>query len=498
MADKKPETDRTVSTVPALGRAAPGSGAPARCDVAVVGAGVVGAAVARRFQLDGASVVVLEAAREVLDGASKGNSGILHTGFDAPVGSLEARCVAEGREEYLAIRESLGLPLLQTGALVLAWDDEQAGRLPELLAQAHANGVADAGIVSAAQARSLEGGLAPDVCGALRVPGEAVIDPWSAAHAYLLQALLNGAQLWRGAPLTAAEHGGDGWLLHTAVGQLRARTVVLCAGLHGDTVERLFWPEAAFNIRPRKGQFVVYDAPAARLARHILLPVPTAVTKGIVICRTAWGKLLVGPTAEEQESRIEAATDAETLRALMQRGQRILPGLSGQRVIASYAGLRPATEHKDYCLRLDAARGLLSIGGIRSTGLSAALGLARHAARLLTGEAEPLATVTTPRMPWLAEDPDAPGDTARDWARPGHGGIICHCEGVTRRELLAAMEGPLAASSFAGLKRRTRVTMGRCQGFNCLADVVALSAGRFDVPPGSAMPSVGGASHDPR
>ena len=136
MVERMTPNDRSVSIGPEPGRVTPRSGAPAGCDVAVVGAGVVGAAVARRFQLDGASVVVLEAAREVLDGASKGNSGILHTGFDAPVGSVEARCVVEGREEYLAIRDALGLPLLRTGALVLAWDDEQAGRLPELLAQA--------------------------------------------------------------------------------------------------------------------------------------------------------------------------------------------------------------------------------------------------------------------------------------------------------------------------------------------------------------------------
>lgn len=460
-----------------------------RYDVAVVGAGVVGAAVARRFQLDGAKVVVIEAAAEVLDGASKGNSGILHTGFDAPVGSLEARCVAAGREEYLAIHESLGLPLLRTGALVLAWDDEQAARLPDLLAQAQANGIGDAALLSAAEVRTLEPALAPGVRGALRVPGEAIIDPWSTAHAYLLQALSNGATLLRSAPLTAAQWTGDGWVLDTGAGALRTARVVLCAGLHGDTVERLFWPEASFCIRPRKGQFVVYDTPAARLARHILLPVPTAVTKGIVVCRTAWGKLLVGPTAEEQDSRTEAATDPATLRALMARGEQILPGLAGQRVVAAYAGLRPATEQKDYRIRLDAPRGLLSIGGIRSTGLSAALGIAQHAAALLETAAAPATRpVATPRVPWLAEDPDDAGIRRRDWAQPGHGGIVCHCELVTRRELLAALEGPLAATTLAGLKRRTRVTMGRCQGFNCLAEVAALTRGRLD-------PAIGDGPH---
>ncbi len=494
--DMQQVNDQSVAASANAGHASPQAGAPTRAgiptsgrfDVAVVGAGVVGAAVARRFQLNGARVVVIEAATEVLDGASKGNSGILHTGFDAPVGSLEARCVIAGREEYLAIHESLGLPLLRTGALVLAWDDEQAGRLPELLAQAHANGVTDSALLSTAEVRALEPSLGAGVRGALRVPGEAIIDPWSAAHAYLLQALANGATLRRSAPLTAARRNGDEWELDTGAGPVRAGRVVLCAGLQGDTVERLFWPDASFTIRPRKGQFVVYDTPAAHLARHILLPVPTAVTKGIVICRTAWGKLLVGPTAEEQDSRTEAATDPATLRALMTRGEQILPGLAGQRVVAAYAGLRPATEQKEYRIRLDAERGLLSIGGIRSTGLSAALGLAQHAAALLN-PAEPAATraVTTPRMPWLAEDPDDPGALRRDWAQPEHGGIVCHCELVTRREVLAALEGPLAATTLAGLKRRTRVTMGRCQGFNCLAELATLTRGRLDPPVGEAL-----------
>jgi len=449
-------------------------------DVAVIGAGVVGAAVARRLQLDGCAVLVLEAAAEVLDGASKGNSGILHTGFDAPPGTLEARCVAEGRAEFLAIHEQLGLPLLETGAMVLAWNEAEEAALPRLLQQAHANAVTDAVILSAAEIRRLEPGLGPGLRAGIRVPGEHVIDPWSTAHAYLLQALLNGAELRRKANLHAAAFDGSLWRLQTTAGSFGAAAVVACAGLFGDRVEAMLFGDAHFTIRPRKGQFVVYDKPAASLARHILLPVPSATTKGIVVCRTAWGNLLVGPTAEEQESRTEAATDRATLEALIEKGRAILPGLADEEVTASYAGLRPATEAKEYRLRSDPARRLVSVGGIRSTGLSAALGLARHVAALLERRpATPPAEPETPRLPWLAEGVAGKG---RDWTRPGHGGIVCHCELVTRREGEAALDGPLAATTLAGLKRRTRVTMGRCQGFNCLPELARLTAGRLDPP----------------
>ena len=101
-----------------------------RFDIAIVGAGVVGCAIARRLTLDGAKVIVFEKALDVLDGASKGNSAILHTGFDAPIGSLEQICVARGYAEYLEIANSLTLPILKSGAMVLAWNDEQAERLP--------------------------------------------------------------------------------------------------------------------------------------------------------------------------------------------------------------------------------------------------------------------------------------------------------------------------------------------------------------------------------
>ena len=467
-------------------------------DLAVIGAGVVGAAVARRFQLDGARVVVLEAAAEVLEGASKGNSGILHTGFDAPMGSLEASCIAAGRAEYLAIHAALGLPLVETSALVLAWNEAEAAVLPTLLAQAHGNGVADAALLEPAEVYALEPGLGPGITGGMVVPGEHVIDPWSAAHAYLLQALLNGAELRLAAALTGARFDGAGWRLDTRAGAVSAGAVVACAGLEGDRVEALLFGQSSFTIRPRKGQFIVYDKPAASLARHILLPVPSATTKGVVVCRTAWGNLLVGPTAEEQDSRSEAATDRATLELLQRRGRQILPGLAGEEVTASYAGLRPATERKDYRLRVDAARRVVSVGGIRSTGLSAALGLARHVAELARDfgmATAPLAETVVPRLPWLAEtEPPAPG-RGRDWTRPGHGGIVCHCELVTRREIEAALAGPLAARTLAGLKRRTRVTMGRCQGFNCLAELARITHGRL-APPIAVPFAPGGTAGD--
>ena len=448
---------------------------PGSYDVAVIGAGVVGCALARAFTLAGARVVVLEKAADVLDGASKGNSAILHTGFDAPEGSLELACIREGYALYHDIRERLGLPLVRAGAMVLAWSEEEVAGLPALMAQAETNGITDLEALSGAGARGLEPALSEGVRAGFRVPGEHLIDPWSAAHGYLAQALANGAVLMRQAEVLAGRHSAGHWHLATTAGAVTADLVINAAGLWGDEVDRRVIGESWFTIKPRKGQFVVYDKTAAALAGHILLPVPTKITKGIVVCRTAFGNLLVGPTAEEQDGREHATVERETLQALMRRGCEILPALADHEVTAVYAGLRPATEEKHYRIRDDLAPGYICVGGIRSTGLSAALGIAAHVVRL-AGRDGTLADPIWPEMPNLSVDGE------RDWQRPGHGGIVCHCELVTRREIEAALTGPMAAGSLAGLKRRTRVTMGRCQGFYCSAELARITEGRLTQP----------------
>jgi glycerol-3-phosphate dehydrogenase len=448
-------------------------------DAIVVGGGVVGCAVARRLALDGARIALLEKAADLLDGASKGNSAILHTGFDAPPGSLEAACIAEGYREYMEIHDRLGLPVLRTGALVIAWTEEQEAALPALMAQARENGVADVEALSRADTLACEPGLSPRLRASFRVPREYVIDAWSAPLAYALQAVAHGAEVRRNCEVTGGAFDGTLWRLETTQGPVAGRMVVNAAGLWGDVVDERLLGVRDFTIRPRKGQFIVYDKSAARLAGHILLPVPTAVTKGVVVCRTAWGNLLVGPTAEEQEDRTRAALDRPALEALRTRAEEIIPALAGEEITAVYAGLRPATEVKDYRIRAHAGGSYVTVGGIRSTGLSAALGIASHVARLAAGAGHAWtapAEIVWPRVSNISVA--AP----RDWEAPGHGGIVCHCELVTRREIEAALAGPLAARSLAGLKRRTRVTMGRCQGFHCLGPLSRMTEGAFDLP----------------
>lgn len=470
MKNKKHTLEETDNTFPEH------SSLIATADVAIIGGGVVGCAVARRMALEGAKVVLVEKAPDILEGASKGNSAILHTGFDAPVDSLEQRCVYNGYHEYLEIRKSLNLPVLKTGALLAAWSEEEESRFENILEKAQKNDVNNLRRLSRYEVLAAEPNLGKNLRSAISVPGEFVIDPWSAPLAYLKQAVENGGQAIFNAAVTGGEFSDGNWTLHTRKGTVKARYVINCAGLYGDHVDRDVRGESYFEIKPRKGQFVVFDKAASTLLKTILLPVPTERTKGIVLFPTIFGNIVVGPTAEEQESRDDASVDEAVLNSLVRQAIEMLPALGNMPVAATYAGIRPATEKKHYRVRQISEKNWITLGGIRSTGLTGALGIARHVFKLLsdTGAAfTPLENPAIPTVPNLAEH------LPRDYSIPGYGEIVCHCEMVTQREILSSMEGVVPAGNLGGLKRRTRATMGRCQGFYCSDRLAELTSGRL-------------------
>jgi len=445
-------------------------------DVIIVGTGIVGCAMARQFTLEGASVLAIEKGTDILDGASKANSAILHTGFDSPPDSVEHDCIVAGYDEYLNIRAKLKLPLLETGALVTAWNHDEENLLTGILEKAHINGVSDAKLISAQKTLSIEPQLSSTVKAAIHVPREFVIDPWTAPFVYMLQALENGAQILCDAEVLGGEFDGDEWVINTGQGNVKAKAVINCAGLYGDQLDEKLIGKSSFEIRPRKGQFLVYDKAASQLIDSIILPVPNEITKGVVVCRTAFGNVLVGPTAEEQESRDDASVTEDELQALKTKGEEIVPALADMPITATYAGIRPATQFKDYCIEAFQDKQYISVGGIRSTGLSSALGIAHHVFKQYQsfGEAHtPISSIKYPEVTPIAQD------EKRDWEKEGNEGIVCHCEWVTQREIKAALSGAMPAKSLEGLKRRTRVTMGRCQGFYCSAKLSELTQGCF-------------------
>lgn len=448
-------------------------------DVVVIGGGVVGCAVFRRFTLMGARVLLLEKGGDILSGASKANSAILHTGFDAPTGSLELQCMQEGYREYMAIHDKMNLPILKTTAIVVAWNQEQLDALPGIVAQAHNNGVTDVVQISSEDVYLREPNLAAGALGGVYVPGEFVIDPWSSPLAYVTQAVMHGGRYQFNCQVLNAQPEPGGWALTTSKGIVHTRLVINCAGNHGDLIDGM-WRTPDFEIHPRKGQFLVYDKASASQISAIILPVPTATTKGVLLCKTIFGNMILGPTAEEQQDRNRAEVDETIMRGLIEKGSQMLPTLTDYPVTATYAGLRPATEKKEYRIFFYPQDNWITVGGIRSTGLTAALGIASYVEEMFRENFAALFPLTPPAqlqwpiMPMLSEY------GTRDYACKGNEGVVCHCELVTRRELEATFHSAVPPECIGGLRRRTRVMMGRCNGFFCSNNVADIISDRFE------------------
>ncbi|MEU3610277.1 FAD-dependent oxidoreductase [Streptomyces sp. NPDC035033] len=438
----------------------------------MVGAGVVGCAIARALARYRLRVALVDAADDVGEGTSKANTAILHTGFDAVPGTLEAGLVRAGHRLLTGYAAETGIPVEPVGALLVAWDEEQRAALPGLAAKAARNGHHATRLVDAAELRRREPHLGPGALGALAVPGESVICPWTTTLAYAAQAVLSGVHLLLGRRVTGVVTApGAPHRLTTTRGPLAARFLVNACGLYADRFDALLGVRD-FTVTPRRGQLLVYDRFARGLVRHILLPVPGPLGKGVLVAPTVHGNVLLGPTAEDLDDRTATGTTAEGLAGLRERGARIVPALAEEEVTAAYAGLRAATGREDYRCAARPELRYVTVGGIRSTGLSASLALAEHVLGLLaecglrTGPERPLAPV---RMPH-------PGGTAPRPRREdaGSGTVVCHCEGVTRGEVRAALASVVPPAGLDGLRRRTRAGAGRCQGGHCRPALRAL------------------------
>jgi glycerol-3-phosphate dehydrogenase len=454
-------------------------------DVAIVGAGDVGAAIARELSRFELRLVLIEAGRDVGAGTSKANTAILHTGYDAKPGTLEARLVARGHDLLGAYADEVGIPLERTGALLVAWNQEQLERFPAITDGARRNGYERVRDVVRDELYRLEPHLGAGALGALEIPDEHIVCPFTPPLAFATQAVLAGTDLRRGERVTGLERMADeGWRLRTSRGPLTARWVVNAAGLHSDEVHRMAGGEG-FTVTPRRGELIVFDKLARPLVRHVLLPVPTGTTKGVLIAPTVFGNVMLGPTAVDVERKDETSSTAEGIAQLRSAGRRIVPELLDHEVTAVYVGLRAATEHGDYQIGVDGERRYGWAGGIRSTGLTAALAIAEHLRDQLDAAGIELRErpdgLPPVRMPYIGEAGRRPHqDPERIAADPEYGRIVCFCERVSRGEIRDAARSPIPPVDLDGLRRRTRALMGRCQGFFCGAHVPAVLAEHRD------------------
>jgi glycerol-3-phosphate dehydrogenase len=367
--------------------------ANADAPVAVVGGGVVGVAVAFALAGRGVAAIVLEAQDELALGASGTNSGILHMGFDSSPAELETRLIVRAAALREAVLAGLGVPVLRCGALVRPRDEGDVAKVAALAATARANDVTVA--------------LRDD--GVLEVPGEAVTDPVAYTLALAAAAVGGGADVRTGARVEAIRRAGGRLVLTTAGGdEVVADMAVNCAGLHADGVARLVGDDS-FEVFPRKGEFFVFDPPDGRPLERILLPVPTKRTKGVLVFPTVDGRIVAGPTAHDQVDKADWSVRDEARDEVLPKARAMLPALEGAAPVAAYAGLRPAGRDVNYLIGPSpACPQLINVAAIRSTGLTASLGIGEHVVELLgrrgvaLGPQRPLAaqSVVAVQEPW--------------------------------------------------------------------------------------------------
>lgn len=447
-------------------------------DITIIGAGAVGCAIARELSRYDLKIALVESNSDVGMGTSKASTAIWHTGYDAKPGSLEAKLL---RRSYALMKNYLpeaNIAHEVLGGLLIAWNQEQFDTLPKLLKQAHDNGETDVRIISAEEIHQREPHINKGALGGLYVPGEGILCTFSVPLAMAYQAVENGVELFLNFQVSGLDTSREGYtgLLDQQGDKIYSRYIINAAGLFSDEINTLFG-KTSFKVTPRRGQLIVYDKMARPLVNHVLLPVPTSITKGVLISPTVYGNILLGPTAEDLPDKSATETTADGLNFLLEKGKQILPQLLDEEVTATYSGLRAATEHSDYQIEMDASLRYLCLGGIRSTGISGAMGIAEYGVELLRDEGLELTQkpeFKTVKLPTIGQAFTRPHQDAEMVAtNPAYAEMVCHCERVSRGELIDAMNAPIPANSVDALRRRTRASQGRCQGFNCHAALVS-------------------------
>ncbi len=461
-------------------------------DVAILGAGVVGTAIAYLLSQYKLRVVLIDKRHAVGEGTSKGNSAIIHTGFDAVPGSLESDLLNRASRQWPEYALKLQVPLDCTSAILVALDEEQEALLPKLLKKAHENGVEDVTMLSASQVREMEPNISSSVRGGLHVERESIVDPFAPFIACAEIAVVNGTTLLLGFEVGKIEAEGETKIISSSDGhRIRSRWLINAAGLGSMKIAQTHGGKA-FDLNPRRGQFFVFDKLSRRLVGRIVLPVPTPQTKGILVCPTIFGNLLVGPTAEDLAPDAIESTDTtpDGLKLVYEGMLRLCPALKDEPVTTTYAGLRCNCAQGSYQLTCnDGMPGVLTITGVRSTGLTASPTLAELAIERMHKECGlPLerdlnaidSRPVSAHPGWHSPRPQEDEKAMR--AFPDYARMICHCELISRQEILNAISSPLQPRTMDALRRQTRSATGRCQGFNCWGQIAALLSERTAIP----------------
>lgn len=455
-------------------------------DAAIIGAGIVGAALAYQLSRYQLNILWLEKENDVALGATRANSAICHAGYDPPVGSDMARLNVAGNALMEPLCREVGAYFRRCGSLVLGFGEEDQAHLNMLYERGLANGVPGMKLLGRDEVLAMEPAVNPEVSGALYAPTAGIILPWDLALRLSEAAVREGVSLRLRQEVKGLRFEDGAWTIEAAE-TFRARFVVNAAGLGAEAIHNLVF-EPCFTLRPTRGEYFLLDKAAAPKVSHVLFQTPGPLGKGVLVTPTIHGNTLIGPNAERVDGN-DTATTAAGLAEVSRKAARSVPGLKFSENIRHFAGVRANREIDEFYIAYREP-GFLDLAAIKSPGLTAAPAIAVEAVETLEKaglllEPKPSFDGTVKRLHFAELSPDEKEALCRE--KPSFGRVICRCQTITEGEILEAIHSPIPPCSLDGVKRRTGAGLGRCQGGFCGPRVLEILRRELGIPPEAVL-----------
>ena len=446
-------------------------------DVVIIGAGVIGGAVARELSKYKLDICIVEKCADVAMGATRANSAIVHAGFDAKEGTLKAKLNVMGSEMMEAYAKELGVKYKRNGSLVVGFSEEDRETLEELRVRGEKNGVRELRVISREEILKIEPSVGEGVTCALLAPTGAIICPYELCMATVGNAMDNGAELKLNFEVKSIEKIDGGYRVSSENDSIEAKYVINCAGVYSDEIAAMTGDES-FDVIPRRGEYMLLDKECGSLVSHTIFRCPSKMGKGILVSPTVDGNLLLGPTAENIDDKEDKATTAAGLAKVRMQAAEQVAGINFGKIITSFTGLRSVGSTGDFII--NEKDGFINCAGIESPGLSSAPAIGVYVRELLEAAGavlEPDESFVGTRRPmhYFKECTDEEKN-AIIAENPAYAHIICRCEMTSEGEIVEAIHTNPKPRDLDAVKRRTRSGMGRCQGGFCSPYVVEILA----------------------
>ena len=455
-------------------------------DIAIIGAGVVGGAIARELSRYDLKIVILEKENDVCVGTSKANSGIVHAGYDPEENTLMAKLNVQGNKMFDDISRELSVPFKRNGSLVIAFSDEQLEHIEKLKQRGISNGVPHLTILSKEELLAKEPAINPEAKGALFAPTAGIIDPMLLTISLIENAVMNGAECLLNFDVAAIEKTANGYTIISENNRVDAKYVVNAAGVFTDKVHNMV-SEPAFKIIPGRGQYFLLDKETSGIVNSTIFPCPTKTSKGILIVPSVHNNVMVGPTAEDDIGRESLDTTEEMLESASAGARLLVPNVSAWRNnIRTFAGLRAISDQEDFIIKeVEDAPNFIDVAGIKSPGLAAAPAIGLYVVSIIkeTGlKLNPKKSFDKAVNRKLFIDRTKEEQATLIKENPLFGRVVCRCENITEGDIVDAINSKVGATTMDGVKRRCRAGMGRCQSGFCGPKVQQILARELNLP----------------